>query len=239
MLDTARHTYWNAIRDSTPSADNETEIEFLRKATAWNTHTNLSTLDNATPEIRTITIPQTPKGPPRDQEHFPKRRQVSHQDPTKEQPPTNPPPGRHEHTQHTQSPSAQNRTDKSYALLANFKHAPRPTTISEHLYTANDVEELARINAELRGWRPGSKAHKSILQHRDKLTQTTEIDALLTTKAQQFNLVPIKVIGDGNCLQDAVNTAHKEQTNHYLANNDDLRLLEHTRDNKQTNQKTL
>jgi len=82
-----------------------------------------------------------------------------------------------------------------------------------------------RINAELRRLRPGSKAHKSILQHREKLIQTTEIDALLTTKAQQFNLVPIKVIGDGNCLQYAVNTAHKEQTNHYLANNDDLRLL--------------
>ena len=64
-----------------------------------------------------------------------------------------------------------------------------------------------------------------MLQYRNKLTQTIAIDALLRTKAQQFNLVPIKVIGDGNCLQYAVNTAHKEQTNHYLANNDDLRLL--------------
>jgi hypothetical protein len=34
MLDTARHTYWNDIRESTPPADKETEIEFLRKATA-------------------------------------------------------------------------------------------------------------------------------------------------------------------------------------------------------------
>jgi hypothetical protein len=41
-------------------------------------------------------------------------------------------------------------------------------------------------------------------------------------KVEQFNLYPF---GDGNCVQYAVNATHKEQTNHYLANNDDLRLL--------------
>ena len=33
MLDTARHTYWNDIRASTPPAHNEHEIELVRKAT--------------------------------------------------------------------------------------------------------------------------------------------------------------------------------------------------------------
>jgi hypothetical protein len=89
----------------------------------------------------------------------------------------------------------------------------------------NDLGELARINDALKRRHHGSKAHKSLLQHRNKLTHAAAIDSLLTTKAQQFNLVPIKVIGDGNCLLYAINAAHKEQTNHYLANNDDLRLL--------------
>ncbi len=53
----------------------------------------------------------------------------------------------------------------------------------------------------------------------------SEADSILDTKAQNLDLVTIKVIGDGNCLQYAVNASHKEQTNHYLANNDDLRLL--------------
>jgi hypothetical protein len=52
-----------------------------------------------------------------------------------------------------------------------------------------------------------------------------EVDKILTTKAQNLNLTTIKVIGDGNCLQYATNAAHKEQTNLYLADNDDLRLL--------------
>ncbi len=50
-------------------------------------------------------------------------------------------------------------------------------------------------------------------------------DSILDIKAQTLSLSIIKVIGDGYCLQYAINAAHKEQTNHYVANSDDLRLL--------------
>ena len=194
MLDTARHTYWNDICKLTPPADKEAEIEFLRKATAWNNHTNPPTPDNTNPETRTTTITRTPTSPPKDREHFPKRRQTSHKDSTKEQPPANPTPGRPEHRHRTQTPSEQNRIAKSYTLLANFRQTTRPITISEHLYTVNDLGELARINDALKRRHHGSKAHKNLLQHRNKLAHAAAIDSLLTTKAQQFNLVPIKVI---------------------------------------------
>ena len=69
------------------------------------------------------------------------------------------------------------------------------------------------------------KTFKMSQRTQPNTTKVVEIDSLLTMKAQYLNLVPIKVIGDGNCLQYAVNAAHKEQTNHYLANNDELRLL--------------
>ena len=81
------------------------------------------------------------------------------------------------------------------------------------------------MNGVLGRRQPGSKSYQRLLEHRTKLAKVVEIDSLLTMKAQYLNLVPIKVIGDGNCLQYAVNAAHKEKTNHYLANNGDLRLL--------------
>ena len=85
-------------------------------------------------------------------------------------------------------------------------------------------ERLRRTHANKRRTQK-TATYKSLLQYRTNLTKTAAIHSLFTTKAQHFNLIPIKVIGDGNCLQYAVNAAHKEQTNHYLANNDDLRLL--------------
>jgi hypothetical protein len=225
MLDTARHTYWNDIHASTPPADNEQEIELARKATAWNTHANLPIIRNINQETRTITTPQAEMIPPTDREHHTKRRQLNHQSPATIQPPTNPPPESHDRPQNIQSASEYTRNAKSHELLANFRHTPQPLTISEHIYTGNDLKELTRTNGVLGRRQPGSKAYQRLLEHRNKLAKVVEIDSLLTMKAQYLNLVPIKVIGDGNCLQYAVNAAHKEQTNHYLANNDDLRLL--------------
>jgi hypothetical protein len=91
---------------------------------------------------------------------------------------------------------------------------------------ADDSAELAQANDKLSKTQPGNRTYRRLLQHRNHLNQTTEVDSILATKAQNLDLVTIKVIGDGNnCLQYAVNASHKEQTNHYLANNDDLRLL--------------
>ncbi len=81
------------------------------------------------------------------------------------------------------------------------------------------------MNGKLSGHQPGSSTYRSLQQHRNHLTETVKVDKILTAKAQNLNRTTIKVIGDGYCLQYATKVAHKEQTNLYLANNNDLRLL--------------
>ena len=98
-------------------------------------------------------------------------------------------------------------------------------TITKHLHTTNDPEELSRIDEELRRSQRGSREHRRLLKYSNHAHQVAAANSILDTKAQTLNLSIIKVIGDGNCLQYAINAAHKEQTNQYLANNDDLRLL--------------
>jgi hypothetical protein len=97
--------------------------------------------------------------------------------------------------------------------------------VFNHLYTSNDPAELVQTNEELSRYQTKNKAYQRLLLHRNYLIKVADANTTLTAKAQTLNLATIKVIGDGNCLQYAINTAHKEQTNFYLANNDDLRLL--------------
>jgi hypothetical protein len=221
MLDTARQTLWADMLASA-QPDKEPEAELFRRAKAWNTYANPSKMDNATQETTTTITPQPPKSPLNTREHFPKRRQ-SQQDPLHtQQPAKNPLNGRPRYTNKTRE---QIRHTKSNTLLAHFNHTPRPFIISKHLNMTDDLAELAQANDKLSKTQPGNRTYRRLLQHRNHLNQTTEVDSILATKAQNLDLVTIKVIGDGNCLQYAVNASHKEQTNHYLANNDDLRLL--------------
>ena len=232
MLDTARYTYLAEINATAPPPENVQENELLRKAKEWNTHTQLSTQPggNTNPEPTwTTTTTHPPPSPPNTRERPSKRRkgQRPNSDPANKQPPiTKPNTGANgPHSQLTRDHAQQIRYTKSNTLLMRFRHASRPRNVSEHLYTGNDQEELKRMNEEFSGHQPNSSAYRSLLQHRNHLTETMKVDKILTTKAQNLNLTTVKVIGDGNCLQYATNAAHKEQTNLYLANNDDLRLL--------------
>ena len=107
-------------------------------------------------------------------------------------------------------------------LLTQFRLAPRPLTVTKHLYAINDSAELVRANEELSRFKTKNKAYQCLLQHRNHLIKIADANTILTAKAHILNLSIIKVIGDGNCLQYAINATHKEQTNLYLANNDEL-----------------
>ena len=225
MLDTARQTLWADMQASAPQPDKEPEAELFRRAKAWNTHANPPKMDNATQETTTTITPQPPKSPLNTREHFPKRRR-NQQDPLHtQQPAKNSLSGTNGRPRHTNKSREQTRHTKSNTLLAHFNHAPRTFIISKHLCMADDLADLAQANDKLSKTQPGNRTYRRLLQHRNHLNQITEVDSILATKAQNLDLVTIKVIGDGNCLQYAVNASHKEQTNHYLANNDDLRLL--------------
>jgi hypothetical protein len=98
-------------------------------------------------------------------------------------------------------------------------------TITKHLFTTNNPEELSRIDEELRRSQRVSREHRRLLKHSNHAHQVAAANSILDKKAQTLNLSIIKVIGDGNCLQYAVNESYRQQTGHYIADNDNLRLL--------------
>ncbi len=175
-----------------------------------------------------MTTPQLPYSPPNAREQLPKRSQYHQPNPgatNKHRPPTEPYPGIQRRPLHTRNPTQQNRYTRSNTLLSEFRLAPRPSTVSNHLHTNNDSAELVQTNDELSRYQTKNKAYQRLLHQRNHLVKVADANTTLTAKAQTLNLATIKVIGDGNCLQYAINAAHKEQTNVYLANSDDLRLL--------------
>ena len=223
MLDTARYTCWAEIHATDPPPDKAQEVDLLRKAKAWHTHTNLR--DRETISTNTLHPPNSPHNA---REQPPKRSQYQRPKPgstNNETPPARPNSGTQGRPQHTRNPIQPTRYTQSNTLLTQFRLAPRPSTITNHLYTINDSAEIVRANEELSRFKTKNKAYQCLLQHRNHLIKIADVNSILTAKAHILNLSTIKVIGDGNCLQYAINASHKEQTNLYLANNDELRLL--------------
>ncbi len=68
--------------------------------------------------------------------------------------------------------------------------------------------------------------YRCLTEDRTRLNEVIIAYSILSAKAQTHNLSNIKVIGDGKCLQYAVNAAHKELTNLYLEQNDGSPLFE-------------
>ena len=110
-------------------------------------------------------------------------------------------------------------------LLAEFNKTAKPRAISTHLCTKDDASELDRITKCLSYGRYAAEIHDSLQTLKHILRTTTAADAKLEDIAQTQGLSTIKTVGDGNCLQYAVNEAHKAQTGSYIADNDNLRLL--------------
>jgi hypothetical protein len=183
MLDTARHTYWAETHPTAPPPEKVQETELFRKANVWYTHTNLKSSDRET--IR-MTTPQPPNSPPNAREQLSKRRQY-HQpnpDPTnKHRAPTEPYPGIQGRPLHTRNPKQQNRYTRSNTLLSEFRLAPRPSTVSNHLYTNNDSAELVQTNDELSRYQTKNKAYQRLLQHRNHLIKVADANTTLTAKA--------------------------------------------------------
>jgi hypothetical protein len=89
----------------------------------------------------------------------------------------------------------------------------------------DDASALDRITKRLKDGRNSAETLDSLHTAQSTLRKTTAADAKLEDIAQTQGLSTIKTVGDGNCLQYAVNEAHKAQTGSYLADNDNLRLL--------------
>ncbi len=84
---------------------------------------------------------------------------------------------------------------------------------------------MARIDSKIRQHLPDSIEYRCLTEDRTQLNTAIILNSILNAKARTRSLSLSKVIGDGNCLQYAVNAAHRELTNHYLEQNDNLRLL--------------
>ena len=119
--------------------------------------------------------------PPNAREHFPKRRQ-HHQAPPHKEPSTNPPRGTHGRAQDTRHTKEQNRVAKSNVLLAQFHRATRPETVTKHLYSTNDPEELSRIDEQLRRSQRGSREHRRLLKYSNHAHQVAAANSILTQK---------------------------------------------------------
>jgi hypothetical protein len=183
MLDTARHTYCAESHSTAQPPEKVQETELFRKANVWHTHTNLRSIDRET--IR-MTTPQLPYSPPNAREQLPKRSQY-HQpnpDPTnKNRPPTEPYPGIQGRPTHTRNPKQHNRYTRSNTLLAEFRLAPLPSTVFNHLYTSNDPAELVHSNEELSRYQTKNKAYQRLLIHRNHLIKVADANTTLTAKA--------------------------------------------------------
>ena len=125
MLDTARYTYLAEFNATAPPPENTQEIELLRKAKEWNTHTQLPTQTggNNNPEPTRTTTTHPPPSPPNARERLPKRPkdQRPNSGPANKQPPTTKPNtgANGPHSQPTRNPEQQIRYTKSNALF-NF-----------------------------------------------------------------------------------------------------------------------
>ena len=106
-----------------------------------------------------------------------------------------------------------------------FPCTSRPTSITTHLSTFDNTEELARTTKCLVQGKYETDAHDSLTHAHRTLKIQVASDSALEKNAQVLGLATVTTRGDGNCLQYSVNESHRQQTGKYIADNDNLRLL--------------
>jgi hypothetical protein len=133
MLDTARYIVWADISAKTPTLEEDAEIALLRKARLWHESTTPTELINPNPERKTHTL----------EEHRPKNR-FTPTIPQTSQLATRPPPPA-KLTPKGIEDKSNGRHTRGKALLDTFSTNASPTSVTTHLSTFDNIEELARI----------------------------------------------------------------------------------------------
>jgi hypothetical protein len=110
-------------------------------------------------------------------------------------------------------------------MMSRLHRSPSPTSITTHLSTFDSTNELARITECLLHGKYEIDEYDSLRHAHTSLMLQGASDLVLELNAQVLGSTTVITMGDGNCLQYAVNESHRQQTGKYIADNDDLRLL--------------
>ena len=95
-------------------------------------------------------------------------------------------------------------------MLDTFNTNASPTSVTTHLSTFDHIEELARITECLLQGTYDIDQYDSLRHAHTILKLQNASDSALEKNAQALDLATVKTMGDGNCLQYAINESHRQ-----------------------------
>jgi hypothetical protein len=182
MLDTARYIVWADISAKTPTLEEDAEIALLRKARLWHESTTPTQFINPNPEMKAHTL----------EKH---RIQIRFTPtiPQAIQPAIRPPPPSNSTPKGTEEKSKRRQT-RGEALLKIFNKTASPTSITTHLSTFDNTNELARITERLLQGNYETGEFDSLHHAQTTFNMQVAANAMLEKRAQAFGLIPVQTM---------------------------------------------